>query len=260
MVADISKLTLSPTKVDTFLKCQRKFYYNYLNQPFPQIEHSFFIVGNVAHKALEVFHGKDFYAKKWHENMANAFKVAVASQNALEKVSRGMLTLENLFEVKTMLKGYISFLRNGNVVNVYQLEKLVNINIKNVPVWLKADRVDLLPEGGYAVVDYKTSKTPASKREEQESVQLPSYGMWVRQKINKLANIQGEYYYLRYMNSKKGIHRHQVTDAWMEKAADQYVMVYSHTQNGCAYSKTTNKQTCRWCDYRLPCHSNFGFN
>jgi ATP-dependent helicase/nuclease subunit B len=260
MATDIKKLSLSPTKVDTFLKCKRKFYYNYVNSPFPPIEHSYFIIGNVAHQALELFHKNHYANKPWNKQMSSAFREAVARQHALEKVSRGMLTKLDLFAVKEMLKNYLGFLRQGNVVNVHQLEKLVKIDIKGVPVGMKADRVDLLPGGGYSVIDYKTSQRPASKKEELASVQIPSYGLWVRQKIDSTQKIQGTYYYLRHILSKKGIHTHDVTAEWMDEAANQYVTVYSQLQNGCNFTTTIDKQVCRWCDYRLPCSTNFGFN
>ena len=56
MAKDPSKLTLSPTKVDTFYGCRRLFLYNYLRPPFPQKDNKYFAIGNIAHKALELFH------------------------------------------------------------------------------------------------------------------------------------------------------------------------------------------------------------
>jgi RecB family exonuclease len=123
---------------------------------------------------------------------------------------------------------------------------------------MKADRIDLLASGGYMVIDYKTSKQPATKKEEMTSVQIPSYGLWIRQKINKHANISGAYFYLRHMASKKGVHSHVVTNEWMETTTAKYVDIYSQIQNGCAYIPQKNK-FCGYCDYRLPCSSNFGF-
>src|SRR5512140_1653144 len=153
MATNLDKLTLSPTKVDTFSKCQRKFYYNYLNSPFPQMEHDFFIVGNIAHKALELFHQRLVQNVPWKANMSASFKEAVQSQNAFQKIEKVLLTMDHLFSVKQMMKNYLFYLRSGASVNVCKLEQLAKVTIKGVPVWLKADRVDRTPEG-YVVIDY----------------------------------------------------------------------------------------------------------
>jgi DNA helicase-2/ATP-dependent DNA helicase PcrA len=261
MASNLDRLTLSPTKVDTFSKCQRKFYYNFINSPFPQMEHDFFIVGNVAHKALELFHQRFLDNVPWQTTMSVSFKDAVASQNAFQKIEKGLLTLEHLYSVKQMLKNYLFHLRSGAVVNVFKLEQLAKITINKVPVGLKADRVDRTSDGGYVVIDYKTSKNPASKKDELESVQIPSYGIWIRQRLAPDATkIDGAYYYLRHIKTKRGVHEHKVTEEWMEKAANQYAHVYNLIQNGCKYIKTTERRTCQYCDYRLPCSSDFGFN
>lgn len=258
MAKAISEFTLSPTKVDTFQKCPRQFYYNYIKQPFPQTEKKWFLIGNVVHKALQDFHGPDFINGRWPKLMSKCFKDAIKSHNALAKVKSGLITTSDLYSMKNMLRDYLHYLRSGVAVNIFSLEKLAKIDVKGVPVWLKSDRVDRLPQGGYLVIDYKTSKTPAPKKEELSSVQLPSYGMWIRQKFDKKARVDGAYFYIRHIRNNSGVHSHEVTDRWMEIASTKYVDVYSQIQNGCAYTPVKNARNCNWCDYRLPCSSNYG--
>jgi CRISPR/Cas system-associated exonuclease Cas4 (RecB family) len=224
------------------------------------MEHDFFIVGNIAHQALELFHKRFIEVKSWKKNMSVAFKEAVYSQKAYQKIKDGLLTVEHLYDVKQMLLNYLCHLRLGAPVNIFKLEQFAKLTIKGVPVGLKADRIDFRPNGGYIVIDYKTSKNPASTKEEMESVQLPSYGIWIRDKLRKMDKLEGAYYYLRFIKTKRGIHSYAVTDEWMEQAANRYAQVYGVIQNGCKYTKTIDKQACRYCDYRLPCASNFGFN
>ena len=257
MAKDLSNFSLSPTKVDTFQKCPRQFYYQYINQPFPQTEKRWFLIGNVVHKALEDFHGPEFVGGRWAKLMGKCFKDAVASHNAIAKVASGLITKSDLFSMKNMLKDYLSYLRSGVAVNVFLREKLSKVTIKGVPVYLKSDRVDLLPGGGYTVIDYKTSANPASKKDELSSVQLPSYGLWLRQAYDKKARLEGAYFYLRHILTK-GIHRHTISDEWMGIAEAKYVDVYSQVQNGCPYTPVKNSRNCGYCDYRLPCASNYG--
>jgi len=257
MANNLSNFTLSPTKVDTFQKCPRQFYYNYIKQPFPQTEKKWFLIGNVVHRALQDFHGPEFISARWPQLMSKCFRAAVESHHAMDKVKSGLITKSDLYSMKNMLKDYIAFLRSGVAINVFSLEKLGKVNIKGVPVYLKSDRVDLLPQGGYLVIDYKTSQNPATKKEELSSVQLPSYALWLRQNYDKKAEVEGAYYYIRHILNK-GVHSHKITEEWMEIASAKYVDVYAQVKNGCAYAPIKNYKNCNFCDYRLPCSSDYG--
>jgi RecB family exonuclease len=260
MAANLKEITLSPTKIDTFYKCQRKYYYSYVNQPYPPAEHNYFIMGNIAHKALDIFHRSHFITGLWPKGMSVSFREAVAAESAFKKIEQGHLTKEDLFSVKEMLKNYLTFLRSGTAVNVVQLEKLAFVKISNVPVWLKADRVDRVSDG-YTVIDYKTSKNPATKKAEIESVQIPTYGIWLKSAFKAdNANLYGMYYYLRHIGSKKGVHQHTIDQNWMNDTADKYRCAYQQIINGCKFSKTTDVKSCRWCDFRLACSNNFGLS
>lgn len=260
MAADLKKITLSPTKLDEFYTCQRKFFYRNIDQPFPPVEHSYFIVGNIAHKALEIFHKTYFITGVWTNGMSRAFRAAVEAENAFVKRAQGFISQGDLLDVKSMLKNYITFLRSGVAVNVAQLEKLVFVKIANVPVWLKADRVDRVTDG-YIVIDYKTSKKPAAKKDEVNSAQIPTYGIWLQQAFKAAdAKLYGAYYYLRHIGLEKGVHQHVIDQKWMDDTSEKYRLAYQEIQNGCKFVKTKDTKICMWCDFRLPCSTNFGLN
>ncbi|VAX07377.1 hypothetical protein MNBD_GAMMA25-2656 [hydrothermal vent metagenome] len=61
--------------------------------------------------------------------------------------------------------------------HLHESERLIETQIKGIPIRLKLDRVDKLDEGGYLVIDYKTGSVTASQwfGERPEEPQLPLY-------------------------------------------------------------------------------------
>jgi len=252
MAKDPSKLTLSPTKVDTFYGCRRLFLYNYLRPPFPQKDNKYFAIGNIAHKALELFHSATSAS---HDKalMSSCFKMAYKAENAAEKLKNMLIDKNDLYSIKKMLKNYLNYLENREETpNVVSVEKLAKVDIGGAVVWLKSDRVDLLGDSHYNVVDYKSGK-PATKKAELDSVQLPSYGHWIRQSINKDAKISGEYLYLKFMDTKRGIHGYDITDEMMDLAEEKYSDVSNKLKNGCKYRQNFKYKYCNFCDYKRHC-------
>ena len=152
-----------------------------------------------------------------------------------------------------MLKYYLKHIKAlPELPQVYMVEKLAKLRLGNVVVWLKADRVDKLGDNKYAIIDYKSGK-PATKKAERASVQIPSYGLWVRQSINSDAALQGAYYYLKFMDTKKGIHEYEITDEWMEEAVEKYTAVDHELKNGCKFVQNFKYKYCGNCDFGRFC-------
>lgn len=255
LIKDPATLTLSPSKVDTFFGCRRLFKYRYLNRPFVPEENKYFLIGNIAHKVLENLH-KDYMQnpKKfdWKHEMGRQFKAAVTSYKAYDKIKTGLITKEDLYAIKTMMVKYLKHLKTNNVPNVFQLEKLAKITFDGITVWLKADRIDELGDSAYRVVDYKSGR-PATKKAELASVQIPSYGIWLRQTIPDADIIKGQYIYLRYADSKRGIHSYDISDEMINEAKEKYIEVNQELKNGCKFVQNFKYKYCRFCDFGRYC-------
>ena len=251
MAKDPAKLTLSPTKVDTFYGCRRLFRYRYIDPPFPSEDNKYFAIGNIAHKALELFHQGTGEGLPTSKRMAKCFKLSYKMENAEEKLNSMLICRDDLVSIKQMLKNYINYLAKREPPNVVSVEKLSKVSIGGATVWLKSDRVDL-EDGVYNVVDYKSGK-PATKKAELDSVQLPSYGLWIRQQVDKTAKIRGEYLYLKFMDTKRGIHAYDIDDEMMEKAEEKYAAVMSKLKNGCKYLQNFKYKYCFFCEFKRHC-------
>ena len=247
----IEQLTLSPTKVDTFQGCRRLFKYKYLKPPFTPEENKYFIIGNIAHRALELFHKKRVPPS--NKVMGECFKIAALAHRYKQKIKRGKVSYEDMQSIREMLIKYITYLKRLNAQpKIEQVEKLAKINVKGIEVWLKSDRIDKIGRNAYKVVDYKTGR-PATKKDELASVQLPSYGLMIKQKVNKNAKIRGEYIYVKHLSPRGGIHAYEITDKMMQNAANKYVKVMEELKSGCKFMQNFQYKYCHFCDFKRYC-------
>ncbi len=254
-MVDTKNISLSPSKVDTFTGCRRLFAYRYIRPPFTPAENKYFLIGNLAHKVLENIYKQHMAApiKDWSKEMGHHFKEAVKTFKAVEKIKQGVIVQQDLLNIKNMLKNYLNYIKEHGIEKPYMLESLKKITVAGITVWLKADRIDILKDGTYRVVDYKSGK-PGTPKSEKESVQIPSYGMLVRQLEKREVTVEGSYLYLAHMDTKKGVHSYQVTDEWMDQATKKYTQVYRELQDGCEFIQNFKYKYCgRMCDFREYC-------
>jgi len=255
MAKNPATLTLSPTKVDTFYGCKRLFLYKYLAPPFSPPENKYFLIGNLAHWVLENLYKQHMVSPitDWNKVMGELFKKGVVKYSAFEKIKQGLITKDDLYSIKDMMTRYLKYLKSlDKLPDIHTVEKLAKIDVGGVVVWLKSDRVDDLGDNTFKVVDYKSGK-PASLRDELASVQIPSYGIWIRQQYNKSAKIVGEYVYLKHVGAKHGFHAHDITDEMMDKATKKYQFVDKQLKKGCKFIQNFKYKYCFHCDFRKHC-------
>lgn len=254
MAKDPKSLTLSPTKIDTFYGCRRLFKYRYIDPPFPQTDNKYFVIGNVAHKVLEDCHKVGMHGKvNWNKDAAYFFKKAYATYKVKSKIKSGMLSNDDVKNIKGMIKKYIKYVTSlDEFPDVVSVEKLAKIAIGGSVVWLKSDRVDRSSDGSYMVIDYKSGKV-GSKKDELASVQLPSYGIWLRKSVDADAHVFGTYLYLKEVDTKRGRHTYEITEEMMEVATEKYKEVRSELDGACQYVQNFDYKYCFFCDYKAHC-------
>lgn len=254
MAKDPATITLSPTKVDTFVGCRRLFKYRWIDPPFVPQENRYFIIGNLVHKVLEEFHKEYLVSpiKDYKSSIAQHFKKAATTPQIQSQVQSGVINNDDLVSVKGMLVNYLAHIKQEKFPKVRAVEQLKKLTIGGATVWLKADRIDQLADRHYCVVDYKSGR-PAAHTDEISSVQIPSYGLLVRHLFDKSAKVSGAYYYLKHFKTRNGIHTHLVTDAWVEECENMYAKVNSALRNGCDFSQNFKYKYCFSCDFRKHC-------
>lgn len=243
-------MKLSPSKVDCFMGCRRLYFYRYIKK-LPSKPNRYFLIGNVCHKTLELFYQKAKLENKdrWQELIERAFKYTIEKYKAREKVETGFLEKKDLYSMKEMMKNYMELVQsNGGLPNIESMEKRFEIKLDQVVIVGRANRVDRI-EDGFVVVDYKTSSKPFTKKEVKESVQLPTYGLWMHQTYPD-AKFYGQYIWLKHLNKKQ---KFEITKDVMAEAIDKYTQVKFSLENGCKMVRDRSYKFCFMCEYKNFC-------
>lgn len=255
-------MNLSPSKVDCFFGCKRLFSYRYIEKPITPPFNKYFFIGNVVHKALELFHSKLDVVNddQWGKLMSKAFKAALVKHNTKEALTKGKLERDKVPLMKSMLQKYLTYLKSQEEKpNTVSMEVLFGIPIASTKTYGKADRVDQVDENTIKVIDYKTSSRPTPKKEALKSVQLPTYGLWIKKHNTDFGGedkqVFGEYVYVRNLEKKSGIHTFEITDAMIADAIEKYTRVNFELSNGCKFEKNKDYKYCGpgKCDYYEYC-------
>lgn len=258
-------MRLSPSKVDCFFGCKRLFYYRYISKEKPKPS-KYFLIGNVVHKTLELFHSKvhTIDRSKWSLLMKKAYKHTHKNYSIYDKLDTGFITEKDATNIKSMLQIYLNYIREKEKLpNTISAEKLFTVNLNSLKITGKADRVDRTANG-IKIVDYKTSSRPTPKKEALKSVQLPVYGLWIV-KGNDIdyidEKIYGEYQYVRHLDKKSGIHTFEITGDMISNAIEKFTRVKFELDNGCKFEKNTDYKYCgrNKCDFYQQCVANKGF-
>jgi CRISPR/Cas system-associated exonuclease Cas4 (RecB family) len=133
------------------------------------------------------------------------------------------------------------------------LEKYFSIQTKNFVINGRADRVDVV-DGKTIIVDYKTGK-PLRQIEAEESVQLPTYALWVSKIEGMPSEVIGRYIFLKCLDKKNGVLDIEITPDMVDAAMEKYNYVYSEITNGCKFKRNSSYKYCLSCDFRSHCFS-----
>jgi exodeoxyribonuclease-5 len=146
--------------------------------------------GSLLHAVLQAFwNGRDSeYLNSMDESMQQeAVRQAVEagvkqfSQGLDENLPTRFLELEKL-RLAVLLNGWLALERERPPFTVQDCERSVKLEIKGISVEFKLDRVDVLPDGRFVVLDYKTGSqlSPNSWAEDRiNEPQLPIYAALV---------------------------------------------------------------------------------
>lgn len=251
-------MNLSPSKVDAYFGCPQLFKYRYIDK-IPTYEKKYFKIGNAIHAVLEDFHKtiESYPKEEWKSHTVSLFRSAIEKYHVKQHKD---IEKKDLLAMRDMVKGYLKESYEKGLPKIVSLEKLFKVKINNgIVIWGKADRVDQLDDKVYKIVDYKTSAQPMSKKDARESVQLPTYKMWLSELKGSDIKVFGEYVYVRHMGTKKAFQTFEVTNDWVEEAKNKYLLVQEElNKKEPIFRKNTSYKYCyKACEYRDRCFKRF---
>lgn len=234
-------IKLSASAVKTYEQCPKKYFYTYIEK-VKRKEWDHFDLGNLCHKALEIFHkvymeegtNKGSLAKL----MGRSFKLAREEYSHVDDIM--------LAEAKELCAGYLQRMKTDGMPLVKGVETSFNFNInENIKVRGFIDRVDYMKDGRFHIVDYKTTKSVKYLDE----FQLLVYGLWLKDKYPDVESFKGSYVLLRHGSKMK---EYEFNSKDIERVEKQLIGYADkiRTENTWTPIPTV---LCNWCDFKDIC-------
>ncbi len=232
---------LSHSSMSMYNECPQKYKFKYIDK-IPERPRHFFSFGQSVHLALEFFYGVAtppapslvdvlaHYAKIW---VSAGYKDKQQEQDYFE-------------DGKAMISAYYEKHIKDFAIPFF-VEYNFNLSVDGVPVTGKVDRVDKLPDGKLAILDYKTGKQLKGGRVEEDA-QLTMYQLACETLLG--AEVSRLSFY--HVPSLK----EQVVERHGKKLVDGLKKRIVGTAEGItkgAFAPAPDEQKCRWCDYKPIC-------
>ncbi len=188
-------IKLSASSKKTYQQCPRKYFFNYIEKA-PKKTWLHFDIGNLCHKTLELFHYN--YIKNGTHKMSLSEMMGVSFAEA--RKSYLDMSNDNLEEVKSMLSDYLASVKENGMPNVKGTEIGFSFNIdKDVLMRGFIDRLDIMKDGRFHIVDYKTTKNT----QYLDDFQLLVYGIWLKKEYPTIESFRGSYVLLKHKSALK---------------------------------------------------------
>lgn len=234
-------IKLSASSVKTYEQCPRKYYYNYIDK---QKKKSWphFDLGNLCHKTLELFH--EIYMKEGLKHKTLAKLMGHCFEQARKDFP--YMNVEMVQEAKDMLAAYLKKVKTVGMPDVRGVEQSFNVMLRDdVLVRGFLDRVDIMNDGRFHIVDYKTTKN----EKYLDPFQLTIYGIWLKEEYPHVEEFKGSYVLLR-KDSKPLSYEFNMED--VEKAKKELIAYAEKIGNENAWTPVPSK-LCDWCDFKEIC-------
>jgi DNA helicase-2/ATP-dependent DNA helicase PcrA len=182
-------MQFSASKIKEYIDCPLKFKYNAILQiPAPGKTH--LQIGTGVHAIFEEMskqkmQGRTPILKDAMKLLDDSWDSAAFSSVTQEKQERS--------KMEKMVEFWFDFEQN-NSNEIIAMEERFDIDVNGSKFIGFIDRIDRTPSGEYIIIDYKTSKTPYTKKELKEDVQIALYCLAVKEKYGKLPVKAGHMY------------------------------------------------------------------
>jgi RecB family exonuclease len=239
---DTHILKLSASSVKTYEQCPRKYYFNYIEKA-PRKHWDHLDLGNLCHKTLETFHR--IYMEEGLDNKKTLSKLMSYS---FEEARKEYPKMRNnlLSEAKNLLKDYLLMIKSLGMPVVKGVETPFNILITN-DIMLRGflDRLDIMKDSRFRIIDYKTTKNVKYLDE----FQLLVYGLWLKQQYPEMKSFRGSYVLLKHGSKLKEFDFNIQDVEKLKKKLLYYAEKIKNEQNWSPIPTVL----CNWCDFKEIC-------
>jgi hypothetical protein len=240
---DFEKLTLVPisySRIDTFSRCQAKYFYKYVTKfqetgPMP-----YAWLGNIVHGVLEEQLKPNQPIRKKHlPEYLEEFEIQKEIYDP-----DGCVTPELLAAGKKCIVDFIDK-HAGTQYSILEKEKQFNLVAGTAYVTGYIDRVDINRRSKViTITDYKSGMKEVAAKNISTNLQLGIYALALKREYPDY-DIYGELYYLR-TGRQKG---HLFTDSDLFDTECRFVQAVNDMINTTDYKATSNVRDCNYCPF-----------
>ena len=238
---------LSPSKIETFIECPKKYCYKYVMCiPEPETDNVFDVInpkefGNLVHEAMKMLIGQYPPEEAFMQNAEQIF--------ARYLTERPPMNQSDADKVKA---DFLNAVRNGydRAVNIRIIETEQDIKMQydcGISITGRLDALAEIQDGTFRVIDYKTGRTV--KREENDAVSCIQVMLYtdMLQKQGKSVS-GGEYWYLR----RNQVVPCELTPERAELIESKLAEIAEAIRTN-SYPANASKDNCQYCPYKELC-------
>lgn len=172
------KSKLSPTKISTYLACPVKYKWSYIDPRgkwYMRSKH-YYSFGSSLHKVLQRFHdNQDQGVKTIHEALSSL------EENWMQAGYQSQEDMLNALRVgKEMIQTYIEeLLVTPTQYETIHVEKLFQMDLGEFILQGRIDRVDLIDENSYEVIDYKSGRQAVFEEDVKNDIAMACYQLLI---------------------------------------------------------------------------------
>lgn len=232
---------LSHSSISMYQECPQKYKFKYIDK-IPEKPKHFFSFGSSVHEALEYFYGVTALPAPTLKEVLQYLKDHWKSEGYKDETQEAQYFDDGKVILTAFYKKHIESYHIP-----FFVEYNFNLEVDGVPVTGKVDRIDKLPDGRIAILDYKTGKAIPEGRVLGDA-QLTMYQMACEELLGaKVARLT--FYHLPSLKELT-IERHSQDQVDVLR---RRVVTTAESIMKEAFAPKPDEKKCFWCDYKPIC-------
>ncbi len=250
---DMTKQVFSVSQLKTYQSCPKKYLFQYIFK-IPSISKHYFDFGTSIHEVLEnladtinkdskkeeiFIEGMKLLHKFW---ISNGYESAEQEKEYFEK---GITSLNNFIETQ------MNLIKNEPNRKIIEKEKTFTIQIEGRKIYGIIDRIDIIKNNEYEILDYKTSNSCETKFQLNKSIQLYVYSMALKDLYGKYPKKMGLWYLIH-----NKIDMIEFKEENLNKVKTEILNLIKDIEKH-KFKPNPSKFNCNFCDYKDICSNSF---
>ncbi|MGH9298206.1 MAG: RecB family exonuclease [Acidimicrobiales bacterium] len=244
--------TLTPSKISAFTSCALAFRYSVVEQ-LPELPSLPAFRGTLVHRALQHFltytdaGSRDRAAAQ--ASLLSSFEL-MRDDSELEALALDEAARAKLLAEATVLLDHYFELEDPNEVCPAGLELDMRVEIDGLTLRGIIDRLDVLPDGSFAVVDYKTGRAPRAEQAKSRLSGVQLYALLCEEILGRRPSVVR----LLYLRDRVVVSA-EPTDQTMRGVRQRARGVWQAIERACSRGdfRPNPSALCSWCAYQSLC-------